>query len=244
LQNATGFGLTAGLHALDPKEIDLWKDKVEAGNLYVNRHITGAVVRRQPFGGWKRSSVGPGAKSGGPNYVSSLGSWHTPEHETAPEAFGVAVGRAIRADLAPSDPSGLLAESNVLRYRPIPHVVLRAGDHTPPRSLALAVAAATAAGVRLELSLPEPSPAAPGATVEDEASLAERLASGSCDKLRVLGEVTDDLRLAALDAGVWLDCVPVVEHPTLEALRWVREQSVSQTMHRHGNLQQTPTPLR
>jgi len=244
LQNATGFGLTAGLHALDPKEIDLWKDKVEAGNLYVNRHITGAVVRRQPFGGWKRSSIGPGAKSGGPNYVSSLGSWHTPEHETAPEAFGVAVGRAIRADLAPSDPSGLLAESNVLRYRPIPHVVLRAGDHTPPRSLALAVAAATAAGVRLELSLPEPSPAAPGATVEDEASLAERLASGSCDKLRVLGEVTDDLRLAALDAGVWLDCVPVAEHPTLEALRWVREQSVSQTMHRHGNLQQTPAPLR
>lgn len=73
LQNATGFGLTAGLHSLDSAEIAHWVDSVQAGNLYVNRSITGAIVQRQPFGGWKRSAVGPGAKAGGPNYLFALG---------------------------------------------------------------------------------------------------------------------------------------------------------------------------
>ncbi|MBC7518477.1 MAG: bifunctional proline dehydrogenase/L-glutamate gamma-semialdehyde dehydrogenase [Microbacteriaceae bacterium] len=73
LQNATEFGLTAGIHSLDSAEIAYWLDTVEAGNLYVNRSITGAIVRRQPFGGWKRSAVGPGAKAGGPNYLFALG---------------------------------------------------------------------------------------------------------------------------------------------------------------------------
>ena len=54
LQNAVEFGLTAGLHSLDPDEIKLWLSTGEAGNVYVNRGTTGAIVRRQPFGGWKR----------------------------------------------------------------------------------------------------------------------------------------------------------------------------------------------
>ena len=62
------YGLTAGIHSLDPVEVEHWLDRVQAGNLYVNRGITGAIVRRQPFGGWKRSSVGTVAKAGGPNY--------------------------------------------------------------------------------------------------------------------------------------------------------------------------------
>ncbi|WP_084638192.1 proline dehydrogenase family protein [Gordonia shandongensis] len=75
LQNDVGFGLTAGLHSLDPREVRAWLDRAEAGNLYVNRGITGAIVRRQPFGGWKRSSVGLGSKAGGPNYLMQMGSW-------------------------------------------------------------------------------------------------------------------------------------------------------------------------
>lgn len=74
-QNAIEYGLTAGLHSLDSEELALWLDTVEAGNLYVNRGITGAIVQRQPFGGWKRSSVGAGTKAGGPNYLIGLGSW-------------------------------------------------------------------------------------------------------------------------------------------------------------------------
>lgn len=74
-QNAVDYGLTAGLHSLDSEELATWLDQVEAGNLYVNRGITGAIVQRQPFGGWKRSAVGAGAKAGGPNYLFGLGDW-------------------------------------------------------------------------------------------------------------------------------------------------------------------------
>src|SRR5690606_32763472 len=73
LQNAVDYGLTAGIHSLDAAEVARWIDRVEAGNLYVNRGTTGAIVQRQPFGGWKRSVVGAGTKAGGPNYLLGLG---------------------------------------------------------------------------------------------------------------------------------------------------------------------------
>jgi RHH-type proline utilization regulon transcriptional repressor/proline dehydrogenase/delta 1-pyrroline-5-carboxylate dehydrogenase len=72
LLNATPYGLTAGLHSLDEREQARFTTRAQCGNLYVNRTITGAIVGRQPFGGHKASSVGPGAKAGGPNYVSEL----------------------------------------------------------------------------------------------------------------------------------------------------------------------------
>ena len=74
-QNSTGFGLTGGIHSLDDDEIAYWMERVEVGNAYVNRGITGAIVQRQPFGGWKKSVMGPGAKAGGPNYVAQMGTW-------------------------------------------------------------------------------------------------------------------------------------------------------------------------
>ncbi|MGZ0712491.1 bifunctional proline dehydrogenase/L-glutamate gamma-semialdehyde dehydrogenase (plasmid) [Coraliomargarita sp. W4R53] len=75
VQNAVDYGLTAGLYTQNPEDLAIWLHDVEAGNLYVNRGITGAIVQRQPFGGWKRSSVGAGAKAGGPNYLMGLGRW-------------------------------------------------------------------------------------------------------------------------------------------------------------------------
>src|SRR5699024_3539043 len=75
IQNGTDFGLTAGIHSLEPTEIAWWTEHVEAGNLYVNRGITGAIVERQPFGGWKRSAIGQTAKAGGPNYLVHLMDW-------------------------------------------------------------------------------------------------------------------------------------------------------------------------
>ena len=74
-QNAVPYGLTAGLSSLDPVEHRRWAEAVEAGNLYVNRSTTGAIVGRQPFGGWKRSSLGPTAKAGGLNYLIGLRRW-------------------------------------------------------------------------------------------------------------------------------------------------------------------------
>jgi RHH-type proline utilization regulon transcriptional repressor/proline dehydrogenase/delta 1-pyrroline-5-carboxylate dehydrogenase len=72
LANGTPYGLTSGLHSLDEREQQRWMQQIEAGNCYINRGITGAIVQRQPFGGCKASSFGPGAKAGGPNYVMQL----------------------------------------------------------------------------------------------------------------------------------------------------------------------------
>jgi RHH-type proline utilization regulon transcriptional repressor/proline dehydrogenase/delta 1-pyrroline-5-carboxylate dehydrogenase len=72
LVNDTGYGLTSGLESLDDREQELWQQHVRAGNLYINRPTTGAIVLRQPFGGMGKSAVGPGIKAGGPNYVAPL----------------------------------------------------------------------------------------------------------------------------------------------------------------------------
>lgn len=72
LVNASEYGLTSGLQSLDEQEQQFWKDNIEAGNLYINRGITGAIVNRQPFGGMKLSSFGGGIKAGGRNYVAGF----------------------------------------------------------------------------------------------------------------------------------------------------------------------------
>ena len=68
----TGYGLTSGLETLDDREIELWRENIRAGNLYINRPTTGAIVLRQPFGGVGLSAYGPGVKAGGPHYVLAL----------------------------------------------------------------------------------------------------------------------------------------------------------------------------
>ena len=72
LLNASDYGLTSGLQSLDESEQLFWKNSIEAGNLYINRGITGAIVNRQPFGGMKLSAFGAGIKAGGRNYVSNF----------------------------------------------------------------------------------------------------------------------------------------------------------------------------
>ncbi len=72
LANQSGYGLTAGLESLDPREADYWKATIRAGNLYINRGTTGAITLRQPFGGMGKSAVGPAIKAGGPDYVTQF----------------------------------------------------------------------------------------------------------------------------------------------------------------------------
>ncbi|WP_279482984.1 trifunctional transcriptional regulator/proline dehydrogenase/L-glutamate gamma-semialdehyde dehydrogenase [Aureimonas sp. SK2] len=68
--NASGYGLTFGLHTRLDGTIAHVTDRVRAGNLYVNRNIIGAVVGVQPFGGRGLSGTGP--KAGGPLYIGRL----------------------------------------------------------------------------------------------------------------------------------------------------------------------------
>jgi RHH-type proline utilization regulon transcriptional repressor/proline dehydrogenase/delta 1-pyrroline-5-carboxylate dehydrogenase len=97
IQNEIDYGLTAGLHSLDPEELELWVDTIQAGNLYINRGITGAIVQRQPFGGWKKSAVGPGTKAGGPNYLMGLGEWQNAAATVDPAGTGATVHPGVQA---------------------------------------------------------------------------------------------------------------------------------------------------
>jgi len=67
LANRTDYALTAGVVSRSPSHIRHATDELRAGNVYVNRTITGAVVGRQPFGGYGLSGVG--SKAGGPDYL-------------------------------------------------------------------------------------------------------------------------------------------------------------------------------
>ncbi len=180
-QNATQFGLTGGIHSLDPDEINCWSRHVEVGNAYVNRGTTGAIVRRQPFGGWKNSAVGPGAKAGGPNYVAALGRWlpdGSPSLRRQPLPRVAAMAHALaplvvsdedtawfRAALESDayawetefaygrDETGLASELNEFRYRPVPLLVVRCGEGTPWVELARVLAGAELVGAPVLLSL-------------------------------------------------------------------------------------------
>jgi RHH-type proline utilization regulon transcriptional repressor/proline dehydrogenase/delta 1-pyrroline-5-carboxylate dehydrogenase len=65
--DASPFALTGGLFSRDPRTVEKVARRLPVGNLYVNRHITGAMVGRQPFGGNRRSGIG--SKAGGPDYL-------------------------------------------------------------------------------------------------------------------------------------------------------------------------------
>jgi len=67
IANDSDYALTAGLYSRSPVHIDRFRQAIEAGNIYINRPITGALVARQPFGGYKLS--GAGFKAGGGDYL-------------------------------------------------------------------------------------------------------------------------------------------------------------------------------
>jgi RHH-type proline utilization regulon transcriptional repressor/proline dehydrogenase/delta 1-pyrroline-5-carboxylate dehydrogenase len=230
IQNSTDFGLTAGLQALDPGEIERWLDRVEAGNLYVNRGITGAIVQRQPFGGWKRSAVGPTAKAGGPNYVASLARWVDAGEATVAEVAETFVEWMSVVGSAEVDPTGLVAERNVFRYRTlIGGVAVRFGSGTTERERDLVSLAAETTGCRVIIS---------EEVDESTEELAMRIGTLGIDRVRLLAH--DDagfvLRRACHAVGVAIDDAAVIGMPEIELPRWLHEQAVSITMHRHGRV--------
>ncbi len=67
IANETDYALTGGIYSRSPANVEYVKNKFEVGNLYINRAITGAMVERHPFGGFKLSGIG--SKAGGPDYL-------------------------------------------------------------------------------------------------------------------------------------------------------------------------------
>lgn len=259
LVNEIDYGLTSGLHSLDESEIRTWIDGVEAGNLYVNRGMTGAIVQRQPFGGWKRSVVGPTVKAGGVHYVPSLTDWERNDDasgavttDRSPSATVVA-----RADAAAwvrtavdrdgeawdsrfgrgLDPTGMNSEFNVARYRP--HHTPIYWDGANWDDVVRVVAASVRATGHAEVWTPDAANAdrlrdvvrAGGGDVEVLAGAHLAGKARAVGRVRVVGD-----RPAVLngDADVAVFGGPVTGAPDLELIPFLREQAVSMSAHRYG----------
>ncbi|WP_413336462.1 proline dehydrogenase family protein [Brevibacterium sp. GP-SGM9] len=258
-QNAVDFGLTGGIHSLDPDEVETWLDRVQVGNAYVNRGITGAIVRRQSFGGWKQSSVGLGSKAGGPNYLMLFGHYSddpaslpgvSAEQAQSLEAAQADDRRWLEREFgAAKDHTGLRSEANIFRYRPRP-VTLRVTSAASLFDLERSLHAARTVGSTVQLSVAEDVPAevkiavtnaGVAARTESAETFAEMVAGGSYDdtvgaRIRVLGEQEPELlAVAAKRPEVAVIDEPVTSSGRVELRYYVQEQAVSMTLHRFGN---------
>lgn len=174
--NASEYGLTSGLQSLDESEQIRWKNTIEAGNLYINRGITGAIVSRQPFGGMKRSAFGGGIKAGGKNYVSSfvniIENDESNDSNVTLERFKaltrllddnkkVRFNRAVRSYLhnwenefsVESDIHHKMGEKNTFRYLPLKNIALRVSESDELCDVLMILAAASIANTPMTLSM-------------------------------------------------------------------------------------------
>ncbi len=184
LVNQTGFGLTSGLESLDEREWIYWKNHIHAGNLYINRVTTGAIVLRQPFGGMGKSVFGAGMKAGGPNYVAQFMDFtdapqarneRKPTLATLktlcsgllakrhPEALQI-VNAALSCETAQRDEFGrehdhflLVGQDNVRRYLPFANVRVCIHADDSAFEIFTRVIAAHVAGCRVTVSVPSGS---------------------------------------------------------------------------------------
>jgi len=229
LQNSTSFGLTAGISSLDENECNYWAANVEAGNLYINRGITGAVVSRQPFGGWKQSSVGPTAKAGGPHYLEQLRTWSPlldlKDFKESAESWMSSIGTVI------SSTSEIAAELNYSRYRPYSTgILVRVDERTDLKSIALLEWLRANFDLNIFISR--------GGSIHE---VFDQLAvqHDRIEKVRWLSseEVPE---LALLELGISIDKREIADSAAVEMPRWLREQSISITNHRYGNIGAAP----
>ena len=182
LVNATGYGLTSGLESLDAREQERWKANLLAGNLYINRGTTGAIVLRQPFGGMRKSAIGSGKKAGGFNYVSQfmdIDYRETNLYESCSTAFTDRMRVMLNRDtvfheecesalrhlchfahwyeiefLKAHDYAHIRGESNVIRYLPVKSVLLRLEERDDLDEALTTIMAVKMIGATLHISLP------------------------------------------------------------------------------------------
>ena len=133
--NSKGYALTGGIHSRIDGAIEHISQRLEAGNLYVNRNIVGAVVGVQPFGGHSKSGTGP--KAGGQNYLQRLshgGHWQAPATTTAGSADEAALSQILDAikqsDLTADAKTRLQKIAEDARKNTLRHAIERLGGPT------------------------------------------------------------------------------------------------------------------
>ena len=245
--NSSEYGLTAGLQSLNKAERELWKNKIEAGNLYINRGITGAIVRRQPFGGMKRSAFGGGIKAGGPNYVASFLRF---KNATAYDIKDVEANYRQAWNNVFSkeeDVSHIYGEENTFRYLPLKSMALRIADGDELNDALLVMLAANQTKTKLTVSLSDKHHQLEviKAKVATFDGMKLRLESeedfintmSTYERVRACSEsLSDAVYQKAAELGLCIiDSAPLAEG-RIELLHYLKEQSISFEYHRYGSI--------
>lgn len=236
------YGLTAGLHSLDGFEQELWKSKMEAGNLYINRTMTGALVYRQPFGGWKSSHYGYGYKAGGPNYLFGFF-----ELDSSPILYSTLDDLFLHVQYWTDyyarvfSHSSFFGQENLFRYLPYSSVTLRIHSGLTFHQLLVALSSALLTSPHVVLSVSQPINLSSLPSMPHQENLQIVVESFDACISRVISEKDSLLRCTspqfylAVEKGVKnLSKGNVDLHAKFEVLKYLKEQSISHTTHRYG----------
>ncbi len=244
LVNSLPYGLTSGLQSLDEKEQKRWKNSILAGNLYINRGVTGAVVNRQPFGGMKLSAFGGGIKAGGPNYCAPL--MKITDKPGVITDWKADYAKAYEEEFAHArDWNKLHGEQNVFRYLPLKSLVLRLFEGDRAEDVAKVACAAKLVGTPLTISV---SPAqanlvsgVAGVTVLKQ-ELDEFLKQmPTFERVRtVAAELPASLYETAARHDKYIAQGKPLNCGRIELIHYIKEQSIAFEYHRYGSIIDAP----
>ncbi|MBR1668217.1 MAG: proline dehydrogenase family protein [Bacteroidaceae bacterium] len=244
LVNSLDYGLTSGLQSLDEQEQRYWKNHVMAGNLYINRGITGAIVNRQPFGGMKLSAFGPGLKAGGPNYCAQFMVITDKEGSTTDYRKSYAEWYEKEFRHARNIQPKIRGEQNVFRYLPLKGgMVLRLfGDETQEQIQMIQLAAQTV-GTPLTISVDDNNPVAAQLTgsvkKENLAAFCESIKK--YERVRTISrQVPDVVFEAAANCDKYIAQSLPVKNGRIELALYIKEQSIANEYHRYGSQIEVP----
>lgn len=228
LLNDTPYGLTAGFFGLREGEQERFAEGMNAGNLYINRGITGAVVGRQPFGGRKASNFGPGAKAGGPGYVAQFCRLGAAKRQTWSLARTSTAELPTLAQVMPNEQgTEVMGEENFLRYQPVATAIVVFADAALDDVKRAETAQKLSGGPPLRFdhhgdhTVPE---------------LLNAIATQACNRVRTVGTPGEKFVSAAATRDIVLLSDPVSDDPRAEIALFVKEQTISFAYHRYGNL--------
>ena len=242
LVNGLDYGLTSGLQSLDEQEQRYWKNHIQAGNLYINRGITGAVVNRQPFGGMKLSAFGPGLKAGGPNYCAQFMTITDKAGSTTDYKKSYADWYEKEFKHARNIQPKIRGEQNVFRYLPLNSMVLRLfGDETLEQVQMVQLAAKTV-GTPLTISADADHP-----LVKDLKDVKIEGITAFCNSMKqfervrtISKNIPDEVFQAAAFCDKYIAQAAPVRNGRIELAHYIKEQSISNEYHRYGSQIEVP----
>ena len=242
--NSLDYGLTSGLQSLDEEEQRYWKKHIKAGNLYINRGITGAIVNRQPFGGMKLSAFGPGLKAGGPNYCNQLVEISDKKDSKTDYRKSYAEWYEKEFKHARNIQPGIRGEQNVFRYLPLEDgMVLRLFGDEKPEQIEMVKLAAKTVGTPLTISLDESNPL----KGKLNGNVKVESLDAFCDNMKDYGrirtisnKVPDKVFEAAAEYNKYIAQAPPVKNGRIELANYIQEQSIANEYHRYGSQIEVP----